>query len=149
MISPKTPKEKTIRPSAMPGKNAAHHCPISRYLAPDAIMAPSSGVGGLTPAPTKLSPAVSRMAKPTVTETCTITVGSALGSTWRKPMRTSRLPTARAASEKGRCTSESTSERTILTKTGVFTKAMAMMMLVTLPPKTATSTIAKTNTGKD
>ena len=111
-------------------------------------MLPSSGAGGRTPAPTKLRPAVSRMAKPTVTDTCTITGWMALGRTWRKPTRASELPTARAASANGRWISDSTSARTRRTKTGVFTKATAAMMLIVLPPNTATSTMAKTKTGK-
>ncbi len=72
----------------------------------------------------------------------------ALGRTWRNPTRASELPTARAASAKGRWISDSTSARTRRTKTGVFTKATAAMMLIVLPPNTATRTMAKTKTGK-
>ena len=70
-----------------------------------------------------------------------------MGRTWRKPTAPSELPTARAASAKGRWISDSTSARTRRTKTGVFTKATAAMMLIVLPPNTATSTMAKTKTG--
>ena len=96
--SPATAKVKTISPSAMPGKSDGHHWPMISDFAPDAIMAPSSGVGGATPAPTKLSPAVRRIANPTVTEIWTRIGGSALGSRCRKPIRRSELPSARAAS---------------------------------------------------
>ena len=41
------------------------------FWAPTAIMLPHSGVGTRTPAPTKLSPAVSRTAQPMFTDTCT------------------------------------------------------------------------------
>jgi len=69
-MSPMTANVKTIRPNKSPGNIATHHCPVINELgAALAIIAPSSGVGGLTPAPTNLSPAVNSTAKPIVTDT--------------------------------------------------------------------------------
>ncbi len=116
-------------------------------LAPLAIIEPSSGVGGLTPAPTKLSPAVSRIAKPTVTDTWTSTLGHAFGSKCRKHTPKSELPIARAASANGRSRSESTSERTRRRNTGKFTNATANSTFIGPVPRTATSTIARMKTG--
>ena len=56
---------------ARPGNTEGHHSPRMSCEAPVEIIRPHSGVGGRTPAPTKLRPAVRMMAKPIVTEVCT------------------------------------------------------------------------------
>src|SRR5688500_12013072 len=54
--SPASANANTARPRVTPGKNDTHHCPVIIYLAPFAIIPPHSGVGGWTPAPTKVRP---------------------------------------------------------------------------------------------
>src|SRR6185437_276671 len=127
IVSPNNPQMNTMPPKARPGKSDTHHWPSAMNLAPPAIIAPSSGVGGLTPAPTKLSPAVRSTAKPIVTDNCTTTVGNALGSKCTKASDKSERPMARAASAKGRCRKDNSSDLTSRRNTGKLTKATARM----------------------
>ena len=76
---PSSEKLSTVTTMARPGKVATHHWPVIISGAPIEIIEPHSGVGTRTPAPTKLSPAVSRMAIPTLTETCVNAGGMAIG----------------------------------------------------------------------
>ena len=67
--------------SARPGKTDGHHSPVTTFWKPLAIMLPHSGVGERTRAPTKLSPAVSRIDQPTLTESWASAGAMALGMT--------------------------------------------------------------------
>ena len=71
MKFPQTANPKTVKDVAIPGKILGHQSPNTNWLAPVAIMDPHSGVGGRTPAPTKLRPAVRRIANPIVIENWT------------------------------------------------------------------------------
>jgi hypothetical protein len=66
--SPKCEKARTLKASISPGKRAVHQWPVIMFCAPTWIIRPSSGVGGGTPAPTKLRPAVGRIEKPIAVE---------------------------------------------------------------------------------
>ena len=145
--SPAAANEKTTMPSAMPGNRDGHQMPMIMLCAPVDTMLPSSGVGGLTPAPTKLRPAVSRMAKPIVAEIWATSGGKAFGRRCRKAIERSVAPTDSAASANGRSRSERISAREMRRNTGMFTNAMAMMMFSVDAPRTATRTIARMNTG--
>ena len=68
------------------------------FWKPMAIMLPHSGVGARTPAPMKLSAAVSRIDQPMLTESCARTGAMALGMTWRAMMAQSESPASQAAS---------------------------------------------------
>ena len=79
--------------------------------APVAIMSPHSGVGTRTPAPTKLSPAVSSMATPIVMEAWLMMIPSTFGMRWRRMIRSGGTPRTMAASTKVRSRRDSSSAR--------------------------------------
>ncbi|PYP09224.1 MAG: hypothetical protein DMD59_09660 [Gemmatimonadetes bacterium] len=75
-------------------------------------MLPQVGSGGLMPIPRKDSDASSRSTFPTPSAAETMIGAAAFGRTWRKITRPLPAPSARAATTKSRCRSESTSART-------------------------------------
>src|ERR1019366_6403722 len=96
--SPSRLKQRTVSVSAAPGKMASHQKPERILAAPSATIIPHSAVGGLIPRPMKDKLAALSTAQPKPVETCTVSVGSALGI--MKPNRICRLllPPALAAS---------------------------------------------------
>ncbi len=82
----------TVTASAMPGNTDGHHWPVMMFWKPMAIMLPHSGVGATTPAPTKLSPAVSSTDQPILTDSWLRTGAMELGMIWRMMIARSDVP---------------------------------------------------------
>ena len=81
------------------------------------------------PRPKKESEASTRIAEPSWAVSSTISGASVLGSTWRTAMRTSPMPTARAASTKG-CSRSDRVDRFARRAPRSGTSGMAMAMMV-------------------
>ena len=82
---------------AKPGAKTCHGAPLIALSPVDNIW-PQVAVGGFTPTPRKLRPAVSMIACPTLSVPWTMTGASTFGSTCRRITRPSLAPSARAAS---------------------------------------------------
>src|SRR6185437_2920936 len=99
--SPRRLVPNTTRLMAMPG-NTTSQGAVRTYSAADSdSMRPQEGCGSGMPRPRKESDASVRMAEPSWAVASTMSGASVLGRTWRSAMRSSLMPTARAASTKG------------------------------------------------
>ncbi len=103
----------TVVTSAEAENTSSHQKPCTATPAPEAAMPPHVGIGGRTPKPRNDRAASMMMAMPTISVVCTMIGLMALGRMWRKMMRRSRAPAARAASTNSFSRSDRNSARTI------------------------------------
>src|SRR5919197_510442 len=96
--SPMKLMPRTIRTIAMPGKNAHHQLPWLMNSSDPVRMLPRVGVAVSTPNPRKLTNASLMITPATPSVVATMIGESALGTRWRKMIRMSLTPAARAAS---------------------------------------------------
>src|SRR6185437_15506023 len=102
----------TVRLIATPGQITSHGA-VRTYSAADSdSMRPQEGCGSGTPRPRKESDASTRIAEPSCAVASTISGARVLGRRWRTAMRSSPMPTARAASTNGCSRSDRVLERT-------------------------------------
>src|SRR4051812_42436178 len=86
----------TVKKIASPGNAASHH-PLGSSSRAVARTDPQLAVLGGTPSPRKLRADSSKIAEATPNVAATITGASVFGRTWRKIIRASVAPSARAA----------------------------------------------------
>src|SRR6185437_13244887 len=145
--SPSRLVPKTARLMAMPGKITSQGA-VRTYSAADSdSMRPQEGCGSGTPRPRKESDASVRMAEPSWAVASTMSGASVLGRTWRSAMRSSLMPTARAASTKGNSRSARVLARMTRAICGMSGMAMAIMVLRSDGPSEAAITSASTKSG--
>ena len=146
-ILPVMENEKIVSAITIPGNKAGHQCPVIIEGAPIEIIDPHSGVGTLTPAPTKLNPAVINIPPPIITDKSASRGVSAFCIIWKYAILNPQFPAALAASTKGLSRKDSTSARACRKLLIWFTATIASIIFIGLGPSAATKSRANTKMG--
>ena len=136
----------TVRNIAKPGKAVSHHPLGSNWRALERIE-PQLAVDGGTPKPRKLKVDSMSIADAIPNVAATKTGARVFGNTWRKMIRKSVAPSARAATTYSKDLAFRNSPRVRRATVGQFVIPMTTMMLKMLCGKNATTVMIRKNVG--